>query len=373
MKKKFAKILIELKSVNKENATLEAIFSTAKEDRHGDIVEQNWDLKEFKSNPVILNSHKYNDATEVVGVAEKVSIKDGKLEGKIKFAVNENPKAKIIFDLYAEGFLRAFSVGFMPLEFDNNNKILKSRLLEVSCVSVPANAEALAKMKAKGINVEDLDEDDFEKDEEEEEEKEGDPEEKKTFENLKQNKLFLTLEKKEYENWEDGPTHIRCKVRDIEQFEPGTLRKTKMIETFPEIEAIVGRLYGEKKESIQMLFFPKDQGWTLDDARKWLSRAQFEVLFGGKKDEKKEPAKPGGDIEVENEDSLNAGKSAKTRLFEAIKNENSKKLRALIRINEAIKVIGEISKVETHPEEDVKAENKRLINQAVRNLLKLKN
>lgn len=145
---------IEKKSVDIDNASLEAVFSTSNEDRHGDVVVQNWDLKAFKKNPVILNSHTYGDATEVIGKAEKVAIKDGKLEGRIKFAVNENPKAKIIFDLYANGFLNAFSVGFIPLEFGKKGEIIRSELLEVSAVAVPANAMALA--KAKGIDVEQL-------------------------------------------------------------------------------------------------------------------------------------------------------------------------------------------------------------------------
>lgn len=142
---------IKSQTANKENYTLEAIFSTDDEDRHGDIVRQDWELKSFKKNPVILNSHNYYDALDVIGRAEKIKVVDGKLEGTIKFAVEENPKAKIIFDLYAGGFLNAFSVGFIPREWSDKGEILKSELLEVSAVSVPANAMALA--KAKGIEV----------------------------------------------------------------------------------------------------------------------------------------------------------------------------------------------------------------------------
>lgn len=156
--KQLIRMNIELKKVDLKTFTINGIFSTADEDRHGDIVEQNWDLKNFKANPVILNSHNYQDATEVVGKAIEISVIKKEtiksLEGSIQFAVNENPKAKIIFDLYAGGFLSAFSVGFMPKEFDDKGRILKSELLEISAVSVPANAMALA--KAKGIDVDKL-------------------------------------------------------------------------------------------------------------------------------------------------------------------------------------------------------------------------
>ena len=155
MKEKlYQTINVTIKSVDEEKSTLEAIFSTADEDRHGDIVRQNWDLKMFKKNPVILNSHNYWSATDVIGKAIKIAVSDGKLSGKIKFAVEENPIAKIIFDLYKGGFLNAFSVGFLPKEFSDKGEILKSELLEISAVSVPANAYALA--KSAGINIKPL-------------------------------------------------------------------------------------------------------------------------------------------------------------------------------------------------------------------------
>jgi len=153
---------IEIKSIDVNKNSLEAIFSTESSDRHGDVVVQDgWDLKNFNKNPVILNSHNYGDATEVIGKAINPRIENKKLVGEIIFAVNENPKAKIVFDLYAGGFLNAFSVGFIPKKFEQNkdgttnwNKILEAELLEVSAVSVPANALALA--KEKGIEIEKL-------------------------------------------------------------------------------------------------------------------------------------------------------------------------------------------------------------------------
>lgn len=166
---------IEVKGVDKEAGTLEAIFSTQDEDRHGDtVVQDGWDLKSFKKNPVILNSHNYGSADEVIGKATNLRIEGKKLIGKITFAVAENPKAKVIFDLYAGGFLSAFSVGFIVKKFkeDDYFVIEEAELLEVSAVSVPANARALAKQK--GIDVEALPEGE---DETEEDEDEGEEDE----------------------------------------------------------------------------------------------------------------------------------------------------------------------------------------------------
>ena len=138
---------VKAESVNEEKATIEFVVSNEKEDRHGDVVVQNWDLKNFKKNPVFLNSHNYWDAAEAIGRFIKIMVdkKTKELIGTVEFAVNANPKAKIIFDLYVGGFLNAVSAGFIPLEFDNGKKIIKSELLEASAVTVPANADALAK------------------------------------------------------------------------------------------------------------------------------------------------------------------------------------------------------------------------------------
>jgi hypothetical protein len=79
-----------------------------------------------------------------------------------EFAVDANPKAKIIFDLYAGGFLHASSVGFIPTEFDKQKDgstdyytIKQAELLEVSAVSVPANAAATL-AKSIGIDTDEL-------------------------------------------------------------------------------------------------------------------------------------------------------------------------------------------------------------------------
>lgn len=170
--KAYVQMPVEVKTIDKDLGTLEAIFSTQDVDRHGDVVlQEGWDISMFKKNPVILNSHNYGDAAEVIGKASNVKVEGKKLQGKITFAVNENPKAKVIFDLYAGGFLNAFSVGFIPTKFKENKDgsvdwytIEEAELLEVSAVSVPANARALA--KAKGIDVDVLKSKDNENDSE---------------------------------------------------------------------------------------------------------------------------------------------------------------------------------------------------------------
>jgi len=200
-----------------------------------------------------------------VGMDEK-----GKnLTGKIKFAVDENPRAKIIFDLYAGGFLNAFSVGFLPKEFDDKGVILKSELLEVSVVSIPANARALAKKK--GINVDLLTEtkdgqpnknnDDNKKSVARKKSKKSDNGKGKRKKVKKADKdgkpARNEVVKKEFERWDETNEYVRYKVRDIDEF--GTLSRIVLKTEFPKIEATVGTLkLGEPgKGYVQMLFFLK--------------------------------------------------------------------------------------------------------------------
>lgn len=124
------------------------IMSTDKEDRHGEIIKQKWDLKNFKKNPVFLDSHQYSSIEHIIGKINKIKVKDEKLQGEVEFML-DNPKGMLAYKMAKQGFLNATSVGFIPLAFDKAGNIEKSELLEDSAVSVPANAEALFEKVAK--------------------------------------------------------------------------------------------------------------------------------------------------------------------------------------------------------------------------------
>jgi len=143
------------------NFIIRGKFSTADEDRHGEVVDQKgWNLEDFKKNPVILFAHDHY--TPAIGKAIEIGIDaDGDLAGAIQFAVKEDKSglSETIYNLFKGAFMRAFSVGFMNdvYEYDqvNDKVILKENtLLEISAVNVPANAMALA--ASKGVNVEPL-------------------------------------------------------------------------------------------------------------------------------------------------------------------------------------------------------------------------
>lgn len=135
--------------VKAEGERLRAVMSSPTVDRVGDsILQAGWDLSEFTANPVMLYQHR---ADEPVGIWRDVRIEGGNLTGEPVFHPAEiNPFAGRLEKLYRARMLRAFSVGFVPLEFDpmpdGNGWIIKrAKLLECSAVTIPANADALLK------------------------------------------------------------------------------------------------------------------------------------------------------------------------------------------------------------------------------------
>lgn len=143
---------------------LEFVGSTEDKDRMGDIImASGWQLKNYKKNPVFLWAHRYDDPP--IGKAVKVWTEDDRLKFHIQFAEKDEYEfADTILKLYKGGYLRATSVGFMPLDsepieqkdddelfFHQPTRYLKQDLLELSGCPVPANPNALAEAKAKGL------------------------------------------------------------------------------------------------------------------------------------------------------------------------------------------------------------------------------
>jgi HK97 family phage prohead protease len=149
-------LLIELKGINDENFTIKGVFSTADEDRHGEVVDQKtWQLDDYLKNPVVLFGHDHNQPA-IGKVTSLFFNESGNLEGEIQFAAKEYEFAHTIFKLYKGGFMRAFSVGFQNevVEYNegtNQLTLKKNTLFEISTVNVPANQLALA--KSKGIDT----------------------------------------------------------------------------------------------------------------------------------------------------------------------------------------------------------------------------
>lgn len=146
---------IQIRGFDEKKRTADFVASTDAIDAYDEIVEQDWILDRFKSNPIILYAHDRWDLPIGKGTRCEVvtDLKGTRLECTIEFATAEmNPKAEQIFQLVKGDFLRAVSVGFRPMNVryekrnDKEVYVLSQNVLhEISVVTIPANPEALAK------------------------------------------------------------------------------------------------------------------------------------------------------------------------------------------------------------------------------------
>ena len=143
-----------VRSYEKRSATF--VASTDAIDSYGEIVEQVWDLARYRANPIVLYGHQSRELP--IGMCTAVGVSGGKLECTIQFATaNQNPVAERVWQLVQAQILRAVSVGFAPRTVRRETRdgkevtvLSDNELHEISVVTIPANPEALAKMKALG-------------------------------------------------------------------------------------------------------------------------------------------------------------------------------------------------------------------------------
>lgn len=149
-----------IRSVNESERTVDFIASTDAIDSYGESVSQeNWQLDRYLANPVALFAHCSRELPIGHATRCEVVASGGKkqLECTIKFATAEaNPLAEQVWQSLRQKTLRAVSVGFMPhtvrWEKRNDNEVYvldDCELYEISVTPVPANPEALAKMRAR--------------------------------------------------------------------------------------------------------------------------------------------------------------------------------------------------------------------------------
>lgn len=224
---------------------LEFIGSTEDTDRQHDIiVASGWQLKHYKKNPVFMWAHRYDEPP--IGKAVKVWTEENKLKFHVQFADRDTYEfADTIYKLYKGGFLRATSVGFIPIESEpievkegedfiqTGTKFLKQELLELSGCAVPANPDALAEAKAKGL-LADMD----------------------RFRLLYADDVIG----KPY------PNEHACRLRNPDDFEKDSFKRTKRDHEGKEYSIIMGKLKGETTMTEQAYRYDKTV-WTPTEAK----------------------------------------------------------------------------------------------------------
>lgn len=147
----------ETKAVEDSNRTLIVRISTVGEDRSGDIViPKGAVLDNYLKNAVVAQFHDYSKPA--IARAVELEVNDSDILAKIEFPPEgDYEQADILYRLYKGGFMNAWSIGFIPKEYDNSPSggymYTKWELLEFSAVLVPDNPEALTLAKSNGINI----------------------------------------------------------------------------------------------------------------------------------------------------------------------------------------------------------------------------
>jgi len=149
-----------VKGIDESNRTIEIIASTSDIDRDGDIISQSgWVLDNYKKNPVVLFSHRYDNPA--IAACKRIKRTKDQLILTHKFPpIGVYSFADTIFELYKAKIMNAGSVGFFPLESEPRkskgevcgNIFTKQELLEHSLCSVPSNPAAVT-MAIKSLPV----------------------------------------------------------------------------------------------------------------------------------------------------------------------------------------------------------------------------
>jgi hypothetical protein len=162
---------MELKDFDDGTRSFTATGSTGKPDRVEDIIDQKgWILDNFLKNPVGMWAHNYSMLPIFMITDVEVKPRAKKLVFRANF--DDYEFADNVYNSYKKKFMRAFSVGFLPLEYEERDRdemteeenqragwwggmnYIKQELLEISAVPIPMHPEALADIKRMGLPTE---------------------------------------------------------------------------------------------------------------------------------------------------------------------------------------------------------------------------
>lgn len=280
-----------------ESRVLEYVITDETVDRYGDIVRaKGVQTKNYKNNPVVVRCHQTREFP--VGTSLKIwfdsSDKTVKAWGMFyDDRVDRTGMSETVFRFASTGAMRMASIGFMPIETHEMDKEEKQKLgmpsygveftkvdlLEWSPVTVPANPNA-GRKDFEGVEQKHIDtareNELFTKEVLDHIEKlinEEDPIEKmkrladefdKDLEDDSTNKP----------GFEETENEIRFRVREPGKFNKDTLRFVALKKSKPRVNSVMGKLKGKDKPAdpmiLQALRFPKEDGWTVAKAKKWV-------------------------------------------------------------------------------------------------------
>lgn len=157
----------DIKEINKKEQSVTAYVSTITKDSFNEVVLPVFDFTRFQKNPVVPWGHDYHIPPIGRSLWQKAD-RTG-LIAKTQF-FTKNQFGMDIWNMFSEGFLKAFSIGYQPTkkaspgdeefdrlleewEFDPSAKEVHSQnnLLEYSAVTLPANPDAIVNILKAGV------------------------------------------------------------------------------------------------------------------------------------------------------------------------------------------------------------------------------
>lgn len=105
-----------LRLIEEESRLVRFVMSDGSQDRMGDIIDPTgWELAAYRRNPVVLFAH--DALAPPIGRSVNVFTTGSQLLGDVQFADPEiYPFADTIFRMVKAGYIKAGSVGFLPLK-----------------------------------------------------------------------------------------------------------------------------------------------------------------------------------------------------------------------------------------------------------------
>lgn len=134
--------------LSEADGTIEFVASDETLDCYGEIVRVNgWQFTHFAKNAPFVNSHDYSDIKQLLGQVTDWRVEKNQLIETVKYIREEGSLGAMAFKLVRDGFLRAVSVGFVPVamasKWDSNSAAFLGQINELKL-----DGETAAKLRA---------------------------------------------------------------------------------------------------------------------------------------------------------------------------------------------------------------------------------
>lgn len=145
---------ILFKATDTKNAgtvTIEGFANKAIVDRGNDIIDPDaFELDNYLKNPIMFFNH---DPMLEIGAVTEIAKTDEGLRIKAMISDSDDDFTKRVRNNIKQGILKSLSVGFEPLDMDENkdgvNVIKKAELMEISVVGIPCNQDSIFNVTSK--------------------------------------------------------------------------------------------------------------------------------------------------------------------------------------------------------------------------------